>query len=196
MSYRAVLLAVALALGAPAALAADRPKVSVADPAGDAGGGLDIVLARLALGSDGRLRGEVTMSAFWNAGALRGSGGGPPASVCVRLYTRRDPKSDVADYLVCATPAADGEQYVGQVLRERRDGPPKRIADAAVSRPTTRTIYLRFTRTSVKKPDRVRFAAEVVVPGPQCSPSLGCRDTAPDAPKTVPLSLHPKVQDR
>jgi hypothetical protein len=189
MPYRAVLLALVLASIAPVALAADRHHATAKDPAGDNAGGLDLVRAALALDSHGRMRGELTMSAAWDATGLRGFGSGPPAAACLRLFVKRDPTADVADYLVCATPERDGEAYVGRVLRERRNAPPKKVATARVSRPTTRTLYLRFSRTSIGDPARLRFAAEVTSPGTDCSPSLGCRDTAPNAPKTVPLLL-------
>jgi hypothetical protein len=196
MPYRVVLLVLAAMAAAPLAVAADRPKAAARDKAGDVEGGLDLVRVALALGADGRLRGELTMSVPWDAAALRGTGTGPPAAACLRLYTTRDPTADVADYLVCATPARDAERYTARVLRERRNAPPKTVASATVSRPTGRTMYLRFSRSSVARPERVRFAGEVTSPGPECSRSLGCRDTAPDAPKTVELLLRPTSQGR
>ena len=196
MPYRLALLVLALLVAAPLALAAGRPSAFVREEAGDVDGGLDIVRAALALGADGRLRGEITMSAAWDAAAMRGSGDGPPASACLRIYTRRDPTADVADHLVCAAPAAEGDRFTARVLRERRNAPPRRVAVATASRPTGRTVYLRFARTAIGNPDRLRFAAEVTVPGPNCSPSVGCRDAAPDAPKTVRLTLRPTSQDR
>src|SRR5688500_15555242 len=98
-----------------AAIAQDRPKAAAREPVGDVTAGLDMVRAGLALGTDGRLRAELTMAAAWDAAALRGTGTGPPGSACVRLYTKRDPASDVADYLVCANPAREGERYVARV---------------------------------------------------------------------------------
>ena len=196
MPYRVVLLALLVMVSAPLALAAGRPSASVREEAGDVDGGLDLVRAALGVASDGHLRGEMTMSAAWTAASLRGSGSGAPASACLRIYTKRDPTADVADYLVCATPRADREGYVASVLRERRNGPPKKLAKAAASRPTTRTLYLRFSPTDIGDPAHLRFAAEVTVPAPQCSPSLGCRDVAPDGQKTVGLRLRPTSSDR
>jgi hypothetical protein len=196
MPYRLALLVLALLAAAPLAFAADRPSASAREVAGDVDGGLDLVRVALALGGDGRLRGELTMSAAWDAAVLRGSGSGPPAAACLRIYTKRDPSSDLADYLVCATPAREGERYVARVLRERRNAPPKTVADATASRPTARTLYLRFARTAVTNPDGLRFAGEVTVPGPNCSSSLGCRDAVPNAPKTVRLLLRPASQGR
>ena len=74
-------------------------------------------------------------------------------------------------------------------MRDRRNAPPKRVAAAMASRPTGRTMYLRFARSAIGDPARLRFAAEVTVPGPECSPSLGCRDVVPDGSKTVRVGL-------
>jgi hypothetical protein len=197
MPYRVVVLLALLAAAlAPAALAASRPSATARDDAGDVVGGLDLVRVALGVGADGRLRGELTMSAAWTAASLRGAGSGPPASACLRIYTKRDPSADVADYLVCATPLAEREGYKARVLRERRNGPPKKLATAIASRPTTRTMYLRFTPKAIKDPAKLRFSGEVTVPGPQCSQSLGCRDSAPDGPKTIRLRLRPVSENR
>ena len=177
------------AVPAAGALAQDRPRAAAREAAGDVAAGLDMIRAGLALGADGRLRAELTFAQVWDAATLSGSGAGPPASVCLRLYTKRDPASDVADYLVCATPAPDGDGYVGRVLRERRNAPPRTIARIPATRPTSRTVYLRFGRSAVLDPGRIRFAGEVTVPGPECSASLGCRDRVPNGSKTVTLLL-------
>ncbi len=196
MPYRVVLLALALAVPT-VAVAAERPSAFAREEAGDVDGGLDLVRAALAVGADGRLRAELTMSAAWTAVSLRGSGEGPPASACMRLYTKRDPTADVPDYLVCAFPSATGEKgYTARVMRERRNAPPKKVAAATPSRPTTRTLYLRFRPKAIGDPARVRFAAETTVPAPQCSSSQGCRDIVPNGSKTVVLRLRPTSSDR
>jgi hypothetical protein len=196
MSYRVVLLALVATLAVPAAFAADRPSAFTRDATGDVAGGLDLVRAALAVGSDGRLRAELTMSAAWTAATLRGSGSGAPASACLRIYTKRDPTSDIPDYLVCASPQTDREGYTARVMRDRRNAPPKKVAKATASRPTSRTLYVRFARTDIGDPARLRFAGEVTVPAPECSTSFGCRDSAPNGLKTVVLSLRPTSQDR
>jgi hypothetical protein len=196
MPYRVVLLALALTVPAVAA-AAERPNAFVREEAGDVDGGLDLVRVALAVGADGRLRAELTMSAAWTAASMRGSGEGPPASACLRIFTKRDPTADVADYLVCAFPSAtDDAGYSARVMREQRNGPPRKVARAAASRPTTRTIYVRFKPRDINDPAKLRFAGEVTVPAPQCSPSLGCRDVAPEGSKTVVLRLRPTSSGR
>jgi hypothetical protein len=187
-----LLLAAALAgagAGAVGAVAATRI-ATAHDPRGDAPGGLDIVRVALRRGDDGRLLGEMTMAAEWDAAALRGSGtGGAPASACLRIFTRADPTAEPPDYLVCATPDAERDRYAGAVLRDPGDGPPRKVGKASISRPTPRTIYLRFAQSTVRRPATLRFSGEVTVPGSGCPPTLGCRDVAPDPPKTVKLNL-------
>ena len=59
-----------------------------------------------------------------------------------------------------------------------------------MTRPTARTVYLRFDPVAIKRPTHVRFAGEAVTRGAKCPKPLGCRDTAPDAPGTRNLTLH------
>ena len=47
------------------------------------------------------------------------AGGGQPGSVCLQLYVVRVPGEDPPDYLVCATPAPDGDELRGRVPRDR-----------------------------------------------------------------------------
>ena len=184
MRVRALIAAVAALCVAATATAATLPRASAHDAAGDAPGGIDLVRVALALGRDGRLRGELTAADPWTTASL-GTGG----SVCVRLFTARDPESEPPDWLVCAT-AGDGDAFVGRVLRDRVNGPPKAVATARVSRPSSRTIYLRFTRTAIRKPDTIRFSAETISTLSGCKPPLYCRDLAPDPPNVVTLHLH------
>jgi hypothetical protein len=159
------------------------------DPATDGRGALDIVRVAMARGVDGRLRGEVTMEKPWTTADLR-AGAGPSGSICLTLYTAREPGADPADWLVCASPQKEGEELRGRVLRDRANGLPRQVAPATLTRPTARTIYFRFGQTAIGRPDGVRFAAEAVTRARGCPRPLGCRDTAPDAPGTGNLTLH------
>jgi hypothetical protein len=158
------------------------------DPATDGRGALDIVRVAMSRGVDGRLRGEVTMEKAWATSDLR-SASGPSGSICLTLYTKRTPGSDPADWLVCATPQKDGDQLRGRVLRDRANGLPRPVGAVTVTRPTARTVYLRFAQSAIGRPAGVRFAAEAVTRAPRCPRPLGCRDTAPDAPTTGDLTL-------
>jgi hypothetical protein len=159
------------------------------DPATDGRGALDIVRVAMARQTDGRLRGEVTMEDGWDTADLR-SGADPSGSVCLTLYTRREPGADPPDWLVCATAPKEGEVLRGRVLRDRANGPPRQVAAATVTRPTARTVYLRVARSALGRPAAVSFAAEAVTRARGCPRPLGCRDTAPDAPTTGNLTLH------
>ncbi len=184
---RAAAGAVALAAVLAAPAAAQAP-AAVKDRRGDVRGPLDVVRVALARGEDGRLRGEVTMADDWNAQDLRGAAG-PQGSICLQLFMARVPGVEQPDRLVCATPPVAGDELVGRVLSDRANGRPRTVAAAAATRPTARTVYLRFAQSAIGRPASVRFAAEVVARAQDCPRVLGCRDTAPDAPATVQLGL-------
>ena len=158
------------------------------DSAADGRGALDIVRVAMSRGVDGRLRGEVTMEKGWSTADLR-SPTGPSGSICITLYTAREPGAEPADWLVCATPPKAGDELKGRVLRDRSNGRPRQVAVATITRPTARTVYLRFAQSAIDRPASVRFAAEAVTRARGCPRPLGCRDTAPDAPTTGKLAL-------
>jgi hypothetical protein len=172
-------------LAAPAA--AQSPSF-VKDPATDGRGALDIVRVALGPRNDGRLRGEITMEKAWTTADLRVSSGAP-GSICLQLYIKRVPGEEPPDYLVCATPALDGDALRGRVLRDRANGLPRLVGAATVTRPTGRTVYLRFAPAAIGRPTQVRFAGEAVTRAAKCPKPLGCRDTGPDAPGTRNLTL-------
>ena len=180
-----MLLVLAGVLAAPAA--AQTPSFQK-DPATDGRGKLDIVRVALGTRPDGRLRGEVTMEKGWTTADLR-EGPGPSGSICLQFYTERVPGEEPPDWLVCATPAPEGEALRGRVLRDRANGLPRQVAVATVTRPTARTVYLRFARTAIDRPTTIRFAGEAVTRAAKCPRPLGCRDTAPDAPGTRKATL-------
>jgi len=178
-------LVLAGVLAAPAA--AQSPSFQK-DPATDGRGKLDLVRVALGPRNDGTLRGELTMEKGWTAADLR-EGSGPSGSICLQLYTKRVPGGDPPDFLVCATPAPDGEELRGRVLRDRSNGLPRQVAGATVTRPTARTVYLRFNPAAIDRPTMIRFAGEAVTRAAKCPRPLGCRDTAPNAPDTRNLTL-------
>jgi hypothetical protein len=158
----------------------------VRDKAGDAARGeLDLVRVALGRGVDGRLRGSLSMSSEWAPADLVANTG-PPGSVCLRLWTTTAPKDNPPDFLVCATASADGKTLKASVMRERANDLPQRVASAYVSRPTKRSITLRFSQTSVGRPAKVAFGGETTKAG---CPRTTCADTAPDAPATAALTL-------
>ena len=173
-------LALALAGSAVAPAQTFRPAFAE-DSRGDVRGGLDIVRVALGRTDDGDLRGELTMAGGWDTGDLRTGGAG--SALCLQLWVKRDPEADPPDHLVCATAPRDGEDLEGQVLRDRANGLPRAVEEAVVTRPTRRTVYLRFTRSSVGAPREVAFAGESVLrTRRRCRAPLGCRDVAPNPP--------------
>jgi hypothetical protein len=158
------------------------------DSASDGRGKADLVRVALGPRADGQLRGELTMEKAWTTADLR-AGGGPSGSICLQLWTARVRGDEPPDYLVCATPAPTGEELRGRVLRDRSNGLPRQVGAATVTRPTARTVYLRFAPQTINQPATIRFAGEAVTRAAKCPKPLGCRDTAPNAPDTRNLTL-------
>jgi hypothetical protein len=187
---RATRLAIVLAGGLSAlalapALAATVKPVTVTDPSGDAvTDAPDLTRVQLGRASDGRLRAVLSLRDEWVAKDLLADEG-PPGSLCVRLWTLTKPVGIPPDYLVCVSATADGKLRA-TVTQEQVNADPKRIASAAVSRPSTHSVTIRFSQTSVGRPKTIRFAGEVTKAG--CA-RTSCVDTAPDAPKTATLKL-------
>ena len=173
--------------GPEGAAAGQGPRVEVRDEA-DTAGKLDVVRAVVEPAARGRLRVEVTMREPWATADLRTTDGSPPASVCLKAWTRRRPGDGPPDYLACATPARAGESLRGSVLRERLNGLPRRVGAATVTRPNGSAVALRFAQSKVGSPRRLRLAVETVT-WPDCPRPRGCVDAAPDPPATARLSL-------
>jgi hypothetical protein len=172
-------------LAAHAATAKVEP-VAAGDPRGDVRGhGLDISRVQLGRASDGRLRGAITLAKPFRPKDLLASSG-PPGSLCLRLWTLTRPVGIPPDFLVCITADPKG-RLRGTVSAEQVDAQPRRIGPARVSRASSRTLVVKFSRSAVGRPEKtVAVAAEATRPG--CSrPS--CVDVAPDAPRTMTLKL-------
>jgi len=162
--------------------------VVVRDSSTDAAdGAIDVSRVQLARGSDGRLRGAITASDSWTADDLVAAKGGPPGSLCLRLYvTSTKVERSVPEYLVCVTANAGGDKLRGSVLKERPNDLPQRVGTAVVSRSSGRTVVVKFSQTSIGRPATVRFAAESTRPG--CV-RTSCVDAAPNPPKVGTLKL-------
>ena len=159
----------------------------VRDEAGDVGkGGLDLARVSVGRAPDGRIRASVTMRAAWTPRDLL-SESGPPGTVCLRAWLGgRRPGASQPDYLVCATVGADNDRLKGSVFHERAGQLPERVATATATKPSARTVVLRFGQSVIGRPKVLRFAVETSPGGCQ---RLSCRDTAPDAPKSARLAL-------
>jgi hypothetical protein len=176
---------------AAVALAQSAPKPQAAtDAKGDVRSPLDLTRVALARGSDGRLRATLTLAASW-AGKDLLTETGNPGSLCVKAWTTAAPPDVTPDYLVCATAEADGDLR-GSILKARANKLPERTGGADVSRPSARTVTLRFSQTAIGRPATLHAAAEAT--RPDC-PRGSCIDLAPDAPKTLTLKLRATAGD-
>jgi len=182
----AALLAGALAAVAVAAIST-KPVVvrdSAQDAADDA---LDLTRAQLGRSKDGRLRGAITAADPWSTKDLVAAKGGPPGSVCLRLYTVGNKVEGVVPaHLACVTADKAGKRLRGVVLKERPNNLPQRVGTASVSRSSSRTVVMKFSQSAIGRPATVRFAAESTRAG--CI-RTSCVDAAPDPPRVGTVKL-------
>lgn len=106
--------------------------------------------------------------------------------MCLRVYTAATPGALPPDYLVCVTADAKGKTLRGSVLAEQVNALPKRVATATVTRPSLRSMVVRFSQSAVGKPAEIQFTGEAARAG--CI-RASCVDTVPNAPKTAKLTL-------
>jgi hypothetical protein len=157
---------------------------TVADVKGDVRNGLDIRRFTFARASDGRLRATITLASAWDGRDLL-SATGVPGSICVKAWTTAAPPDTTPDYLICTTAMADAALR-GSVLQQRANKLPARVAGADVSRPSQRTVTLRFSQSAIGRPAVLYVAAEGTRPA--CTRG-SCIDLAPEAPTTLVLRL-------
>lgn len=175
------------ALVASSAVAAASKTVVISDPDADVAGPLDLTRASLQRASDGRLRAVVTFREKLTPKLLLASSG-PPGSACLRIWTvaDADPDATAPDRLVCVT-ARSVDELRGGVFETTDAGLPRRVADASVKRNASgRSVVIRFTQSSLGRPQRIRFAVESTRPG--CE-RVNCIDTAPDKGATRAFRL-------
>ncbi len=168
---------------APAATAPDTQAAT--DPKGDVRSPLDLTRVAVSRAADGRLRASLTAAAAWTGSDLQ-SASGPPGSLCLKAWTTTAPPDTTPDYLICTTANADGALR-GSILKQRANKLPERTGGADISRPSARTVTMRFSQTAIGKPATLFVAAETTRPG---CPRGSCIDLAPDAPATLKLVLH------
>jgi hypothetical protein len=169
------------------ALAAASKTLVITDPRGDVSGALDLTRVSLQRTSDGRVRAVLSFTDKVSPKTLL-AGTGPPGSACVRIWTAAtaDPASMPPDHLACVTARTDDE-FRGGVYEATGAPLPKRVADASIKQTASgQSIVLRFTQSSIGRPQRFRFAVEATRPG--CE-RVTCIDTLPDGGATRPFRL-------
>lgn len=168
--------------------AAPSGSLVVTDRSGDVSSSpLDLTRVSLQRASDGRLRAAISFAARVTPRTMLASSG-PPGSVCLRIWTSAtaDPKAMAPDRLVCVT-ARSADEFRGGVYEVAGAQLPKRLSGASVSRTASgRSVIIRFTQSSLARPQRIRFAVESTRPG--CD-RTSCIDTAPDAGATRTFRL-------
>lgn len=169
--------ACAAAMASLAFAAVSKP-VSIPDAPDDASGALDMSRVSFQRSSDGRLRAVFTFASRVTPRTFLAESG-PPGSACLRVWTMEDadPKAMRPDRLVCVTARSRSELRGG--IYEVRDAElPRRVADASVKRASSgRSVVVRFSQSSIGRPQRIRFAVESTRPG--CE-RTSCIDTVPD----------------
>ena len=160
-----------------AALGAASSTIVLTDARDDVSGALDLTRVSLQRASDGRLRAALSFAEKVSPKSMLASSG-PPGSACVRIWTApdADPASMRPDRLACVTARSDDE-FRGGVYEVTGAALPERVASAAVKLTASATsIVLRFTQSSIGRPERMRFAVESTRPG--CERAT-CIDTVP-----------------
>ena len=160
------------------ALAAPSKTLVITDPRGDVGGALDLTRVSLQRTFDGRLRAALSFAGKVSPKTLL-AGTGPPGSVCLRIWTAAgaDPASMRPDRLACITARTDDELR-GGVYEVTGAALPERVGDASVKQTVSgHSLVLRFTQSSIGRPQRIRVAVEATRPG--CV-RVTCIDTLPD----------------
>lgn len=178
--------AVAVAAATVALAAASRP-VAVSDAAGDVSGTLDMTRISFQRAPDGRLRAVFSFAARITPRTFLAESG-PPGSACVRIWTAADadPRAMRPDRLVCVT-ARSRTALRGGVYEVRGAELPRRVADASVKRASSgRSVVVRFSQSSIARPQRIRFAVESTRPA--CE-RTSCIDTVPDRGATRTFRL-------
>jgi hypothetical protein len=178
-----VVAVLACVLSAVALAAAPAPQ-SATDAKGDVRSPLDLTRVSISRSSDGRLRASMTLAQSWTGDDLVAASGNP-GSLCLKAWTTTAPPDTTPDYLVCVTADKDAQLH-GSILKARANKLPERTGGADVSRPTERTVTLRFSQTAIGRPATLYVAAEATRPG---CPRGSCIDLAPDAPDTLSLKL-------
>lgn len=166
------------ALVVTGALAAASKTLVITDARGDVSGALDLTRVSLQRTSDGRLRAVLSFADKVSPKTLL-AGTGPPGSACLRIWTAADadPAAMRPNRLACLTARGDDE-FRGGVYEVTGAALPKRLADVSVKQTASgQSVVLRFTQSSIGRPQRFRFAVEATRPG--CE-RVTCIDTLPN----------------
>lgn len=174
-------MAVALALALPGtALAVEVPQPL--DDRDDVAGAVDLAGARAA---HNRVRDQlvhvIDLHGPISPRTLLRSAG-TPGSVCVNVWTTRNPGEAPPNYDVCVTSERRGRRYRASVTRHLIDGRARRVAGARVSQPRSTRLELRFDPDAIRRPAGYDWVVQSAWLGDGCPSTTGCEDFVPDRP--------------
>jgi hypothetical protein len=108
---------------------------------------------------------------------------GPPGSVCLNIWTTREPGEDPPNYDVCVTSDKRGRVYRASIARLTRNA--RRVGAARVDQPDPKRLEIRFDPDRIQRPRSYRWVAQAATFGEGCDGPTGCEDFAPDRPDTA-----------
>ena len=108
---------------------------------------------------------------------------GPPGSICLNIWTTREPGEDTPNYDVCATSDRRGRVFRASIARLTRNS--RRVGAARVEQPDSKRLELRFDPDRIRRPRSYRWVAQTATFGEGCGGPTGCEDFAPDRPDTA-----------
>lgn len=184
----AICLALALLGGATGAFALESNTVVVQDRADARENAPDLKRVAATRSADGGVRLALSLADKLVASDLLTDedAGGPPGSICVRLWTVSKPATTKPDRLVCVTAQPDGKTLRATISKEVPGALPSTVGPATLTRLSDTSIALRIGADLLGRPRRLAFAGEAT--GPGCA-RLSCVDLAPDAGITKTLRL-------
>src|SRR5205823_6365209 len=115
--------------------------------------------------------------------------GQPPSSICFEIWTTNTPGEHRANYEACATADAKGKTWKAALSRNRRKGPPLRVAALQVEQPSDTRLVMRIDPDSIRRPASYRWRAQTTSFASDCKIASGCSDYAPDRPDTAVTRL-------
>jgi hypothetical protein len=175
---RALLICALLAL--PAAAVARSPTVQDRD---DSKAAVDIASVR---GSHNRTADQIVhvvtaYDAFSPSDLLNRDG--PPGSICINVWTTREPGEDAPNYDVCATSDRRGRVYRASIARHTRSV--RRVGTAVVEQASPTRLEIRFDPDRIRRPRSYRWVTQTATFGEGCDDPTGCEDFAPDRPEAA-----------
>lgn len=114
---------------------------------------------------------------------------GPPGSICVNIWTTRQPGEAAPNYDACITSERRGRLFRASVATHGATGGVRRIGRAKVEQPAPTRLVLRIDPDRIKRPKAVRWTVQAVAFSSGCPSVTGCEDYVPDRPKSAQTEI-------